>query len=143
MKKRRPKKQATDEELLPWMDYLHGDVLDSEFKAACQYEYARESSILRKTSELLRNNPTAHAGEVFFHIEREFPSAAGNWLISHEWSFIWQCPSFPATGWNQLSEAERTELLHGLQLSTNEPRPLHLGEVSFLTHFLDQLKGMA
>jgi hypothetical protein len=143
MKKKRPKKRrATDEELLPYMDYLHGEVIDGEFKAACHYEYARESSILRKASQLLRNNPTADAGEVFFHVERELPSL-DNWLISHEWSFIWQCPSFPAKGWNQLSEAERTELLYGLPISTNEPRPLRLGEVMFLTHFLDQLRGMA
>ena len=98
--------------------------------------------ILRKAAELFRRDPSAYAGEIFFHIESEFP-AVGNWLINHEWSFIWQCPSFPEKSWNQLSEAERTELLYGLPLSTNEPQPLRLGEVIFLTPYLDQLKEMA
>lgn len=154
MKNKRPKtRRATDEELRSNMDYLHGDVVDDQVKAACQYEYARQSSILRKASQLISNDPTADPGEVLSQIERQFfpipqifrvpPSAADNWLISHQWSFIWQCPSFPAIGWNQLSEAERVELLHRMPLSTNEPRSLLLGEVMFLTHFLDQLKAMA
>jgi hypothetical protein len=29
------------------MDYLHGDVVDGEHEAACDYEYARESRVLR------------------------------------------------------------------------------------------------
>ena len=56
---------------------------------------------------------------------------------------ICQCRSFPAKSWNQLSEKERSEVLWGLPLSTNKPRPLVLGEVMFLTHYLDQLKQMA
>ena len=80
-------------------------------------------------------------GEIAFQIEREFH--CGSWFFQPEWGFIWQCPSFPAKSWNQLSEAERTELLYGLPLSTNEPQPLRLGEVMFLTHYLDQLKEMA
>jgi hypothetical protein len=134
--------------LLSRMDYLHGDVVDDQFRAACQYEYARESDILRKAAELFRCNPSAVAGEIFFHIESEFsesefPSVVGNWLISSEWRFIWRCSSFPAKSWNQLSEAERTELLYGLPLSTNEAQPLRLGQVMFLTPYLDQLKAMA
>jgi hypothetical protein len=70
MKKRPSKTRATDDELLPWMDYLHSDVVDGEFKAACQYEYARESNILRKASELRSRDPTAYAGEIMFKIER-------------------------------------------------------------------------
>jgi hypothetical protein len=141
MKKKRPKKQATDEELLPCMDYLHGDVVDGEFKAACQYEYARESNILRKAAELLSRNPTAYAGEIVFEVEREFQS--GSWFISPDWMVIWQCPSFPAKGWNQLTEEERSDLLCGLPLSTKKARPLVFGEVMFLTAYLDQLKEMA
>ena len=152
MKNKRPKTQAVDEELLPCMDYLHGDVVGDQFKAACQYQYARESKTLGKASQFLRNNPTADAEEVLFQIERQFPApqvfrvapiAASTWLMGDEWRFIWQSPSFPAKGWNQLSKADRAELLYGLPPSTNEPQRLRLGEVMFLTHFLDQLKGMA
>ena len=46
--------------LLPCMDYLHGDVVGDEFRAACQCEYARESKILRKAVELLRCDPLAY-----------------------------------------------------------------------------------
>jgi hypothetical protein len=123
------------------MDYLHGDVVGDEFRAACQYEYARESKILRKAAELLLRNPTASPGEIAFQIEREFH--CGSWFFQPEWGFIWQCPSFPAKGWNQLTEEERSELLYGPPFSTNEARPLVLGEVMFLTHYLDQLKEKA
>ena len=77
MKKKRPKtRRTTDEELLPNMDYLHGDVVDDQSRAACQYEYARESSTLQKASQLLNNNPTADLQEISFQIERELPSAS-------------------------------------------------------------------
>ena len=52
------------------MDYLHGDVVGDEFKAACQYEYARESNVLRKAAELLRSNPTQIQEKSPFKIER-------------------------------------------------------------------------
>jgi hypothetical protein len=141
MKKKKLKTRATDEELLPCMDYLHGDVVDGEFKAACQYEYARESKILRKAAELLRRDAMADAAEISFKIEDEFH--CGRWLIGTDWMFVWQCPSFPAKSWNQLSDAERGELLYGLSLSSNKVQPLRLGEVMFLTHYLDQLKELA
>ena len=127
--------------LLQCMDYLHGDVVGDEFRAACQYEYARQSAVLQKAAQMLRDNPTANAGEISLKIEREFH--CGSWFIGTDWMFVWQCPSFPAKSWNQLSPAERTELLYGLPLSTIKPRPLVLGEVIFLTHYLDQLKELA
>jgi hypothetical protein len=141
MEKKRAKTQANDQELLLWVDYLHGDVLDSEFKAACQYEYSRKSNILRKASELLRCDPAAYGAEIVFKIEREFH--CDSWFISPEWMFVWQCPSFPARGWNQLTEEERSDLLCGLPLSTKKARPLVFGEVMFLTHYLDELKEIA
>jgi hypothetical protein len=98
------------------MDYLHGDVVGDEFKAACQYESARESYVLRRATQLSRSKPTADIGHV---------------------------AAFPEKGWNQLSPAERTELLCGLPLSTTTAQPLFLGEVIFLTPCLDQLKEMA
>jgi hypothetical protein len=141
VKKKRIKTQPSDEELLPCIDYLHGDVAGDEFKAACQYEYARESGVLRRAALLLRNNPTADTGEIALQLESEFH--CGSWFIQPDWGFIWQCPSFPEKGWNQLSEAERTDLLYGLPRSTTKVRPLPLGEVIFLIPYLDQLKEMA
>jgi hypothetical protein len=123
------------------MDYLHGDVEGDQFNAACQYEYARESKILRKAAESLSRNLTAYVGEIVSTIEHEFH--CGTWFIQPEWAFIWQCPSFPAKSWTQLSEKERAELLSGLPLSTKKPQPLVLGEVMFLTRYLDQLKQLA
>jgi hypothetical protein len=140
VKTRRRKTRVTNE-TLPCMDYLHGDVVGDEFKAACQYEYARESDVLRRAAQLLRNNPTADIGDIASQIESEFH--CGSWFFSTDWGFIWQCPSFPEKGWNQISEAERTELLYGLPLSKIKVRPLVLGEVIFLTPYLDQMKGMA
>jgi hypothetical protein len=142
MKKKRPKtRRATDEELLPYMDYLHGGVVDGQFKAACQYEYARESNILRRAAELLSGHRNADAAEISVKIEDEFH--CGSWFIQPEWGFIWQCRSFPAKSWNQLTDIERADLLCGLPLSTTKVRPLLLGEVMFLTRYLDQLKQMA
>ena len=37
----------TDFDAASCMDYLHGDVADDEFEAACDYEFARESRVLR------------------------------------------------------------------------------------------------
>jgi len=142
MKKRPSKKRReNDELLLPCMDYLHGDVVDGEFKAACQYEYGRESNILRKAAELLRHDRTADAAEISLEVEAEFDCVS--WFILPDWGFVWECSSFPAKSWNQLTDAERAELLYGLPLSTTKCRPLHLGEVIFLRPFLDQLKEMA
>src|SRR4030095_12312721 len=123
MKTKRRKAEVTYK-LLPCIDYLHGDVVDLQFRAACQYEYARESNILRKAAELLRSNRLAHPEEITFRIENKFH--CGSWFIQPEWSFIWQCPSFPEKGWNQLTEKERSELLCALPLSTKEAQPLVL-----------------
>ena len=145
--KRRSKtlKPETIAALLPCMDYLHGDVVGDDFRAACQYEYARESNVLPKAAQMLRDNRTADAGEILFRLEAECHDAScdASWLGHTDWSFIWQCPSFPAKSWNQLSEAERADLLCALPLSTTTPRALRLGEVMFLTRYLDQLKEMA
>lgn len=143
MKKRRRKTldPETVARLLPCMRYLHGDVVDDQFRAACQYEYARESKILRKAAESLLRNSTAYVGEIVSKIEHEFH--CGTWFIGTDWMFVWQCLSFPAKSWNQLSEAERTELLYGLPASTTKVQPLRLAEVIFLTAYLEQFKEKA
>jgi len=141
VKKKLIKPRGTDQELLPCMDYLHGDVVDHQVKAACHYEYARECAVLRRAAELFSRDPTAYIGEISLKIEDEFH--CGSLFIGIDWMFVWQCPSFPAKSWNQLSEAERTELLCGLPLATNKARPLVLAEVMFLTRILDELKKIA
>ena len=73
-------------------------------------------------------------------LKANFIAAVGSSNLNGD---FWQCPSFPEKGWNQLSPAERTELLCGLPLSTTTAQPLFLGEVIFLTPCLDQLKEMA
>ena len=37
------------------MDYLHGKVVNDDQEAACHYEYARESEILREAGRLLKS----------------------------------------------------------------------------------------
>ena len=120
------------------MDYLHGDVIDGEFRAACRYEYARESTILCKAA-LLHNDPTTIAGGIVSRIDREFHCG----MEFFEWFFIWQCPSFPAKSWNNLTEKERAELLFGLPLSTNKVQRLALAELPLVTYYLNLLRAMA
>ena len=120
------------------MDYLHSDVVDGEFRAACRYEYARESTILAKAAHLY-NDPTTIAGEIGSRIDGEFHCGMCFW----EWFFIWQCPSFPAKSWNKLTEKERAELFLGLPRSTSKVGPLALAELPFVTYYLNLLRAMA
>jgi hypothetical protein len=168
--------EEKERKLLPCMPYLHGDVAGDQFRAACRYEYARESKTLRDVAELFRrSNRSADkmtiflayvcwyargstvlltAAELFvrvgegratkiFHIFHqiydEFP-AAGKHLIKHEWRVIWQCPSFPAKSWNDLSKAERSDLLWGLPNSTKVGHKLT--EALFLQHSLGLLEPL-
>jgi hypothetical protein len=67
-----------------WMDYLHGDVVDGEYEAACFYEYARESTVLREVAtrrgrwEELAQNDQLHL------------------IMQYPWFLIWNCASFPS-----------------------------------------------
>jgi hypothetical protein len=131
MKKPGPK--TLEEKLLPCMAYLYGDVAGDQFRAACRYKYARESKILPKIAELYRRKAVG----IFHQIDHEFP-AAGEHLINHECRVFWQCPSFPEKSWNELSKAERSDLLWGLPCSV---QPL-LFEKVFPIPSLDQLKSM-
>jgi hypothetical protein len=45
------------------MAYLHGDVVDDEFEAACDYEYARESHVLRAAALAVAKLPGELAGQ--------------------------------------------------------------------------------
>src|SRR4030095_11807360 len=120
MKKKRLKTPATHEELLLSMDYLHGDVVDHEFEAACCYEYARESPLLREAARLWAAQKkdfckeTASNSELDEEIALKIETKSGPyfWLIEHPWSFIVQCPSFrQQKTWNELSQRARAHIL--------------------------------
>jgi hypothetical protein len=143
MKKKQLQTQGTPPELVACMPYVHGDVVDGNFEAASRYEYARESAVLRKAAELQSGDPTLYTGELSSRIEAEFQ--CGSWFIQPEWGFIWQCRSFPAKSWNQLSEPERIELLYGLPISTTQARPLTMNELWLLDTMgiFDEFKAIA
>ena len=121
MKTKRPKtRRATDEELLPCMDYLHGDIEDNEFEAACCYEYAKESPLLREAARLWAAQKkvfckeTASNSELDGEIVLKIETKSGPYssLIEHPWSLIVQCPSFrQQTTWNELSQHARAHIL--------------------------------
>ena len=106
------------------MDYLHGDVVDNEFEAACFYEYATESAFLREAARLWA--------------EKEYSSEK---IIKG--SVIWQCPSFPKKRWNQLSQRERANIL--LCFLPDQIEPLRMIDVWLLDGMgiFDRLKTMA
>lgn len=138
------------------MDYLHGDVTGDEFEAACAYEYARESKILREAAAIhdaLIRHKKAHpvpdetkrtdAGffETYFYGKpmTPFKEAAsliaeqfncGDWITLHPWGHIWQCPTFPGKPWNQLSEQERARILPAF--APTDPQPLAMTDVATL-----------
>ena len=123
------------------MDYLHGDVVDNEFVAACSYEYARESVVLREAARLWTSNkpPYAKSEEIWLAIEKIFP---GSFVLS----CAWQCPSFSRKSWNQLSQCERTDIVSCARWWwSNQIQPLRVHEVGYLTTtgIVDQLNTMA
>jgi len=97
------------------MDYLHGDVVDNEFEAACYYEYARESTVLHGAARswASKKHSDKETEEILLEIERRF-LGAGTW-----WSHIWCCPSFPQQAWNQLNQHERADILLWFRPSQN------------------------
>ncbi len=147
MKTKKSAKKAdpkiTEEALLPNMDYLHGIVVDNKFEAACQYEYSRESDVLREAAELHKGGTDYH--EICDALESKFD--CNSWFINSPWIDIWKCPSFPSKGWNQLGNEEREEILHMGLFSppANEVRPLRMNEVWLLNSMgvFDEFKAMA
>ncbi len=119
------KSAATREELLACMDYLHGDVVDGEYQAAFGYEYARESKVMREAAKLSVSGVSDT--EIACKIEEQFQ--CGYWFIQPPWGFIWECPSFPAKGWNQLGEIERADIRLVFPLPADKAQPLRMNEV--------------
>ena len=121
------------------MDYLHGDVAGGEFEAACRYEYARESEILKEAARLWSNGSSD--AEIYLVLHRDFD--CGSWYCQHPWGCIWNCRSFPVKSWNQLTVEERNEIL--CFFGTREIPPLHMETVRVLESIgiFDQLKSKA
>jgi hypothetical protein len=155
MKKKRLKTQATHEELLPFMDYLHGDVVDNEFAAACCYEYARELHVLGKMEDKQIEDIEQIEDVEFRPLEAgerhyTFPLRIGDIFRcglsfkGHAHIFIRQCPSFPQKSWNQLSKEERANILIGF-VPSDPIEPLRMDEVWLLdaAGIFDELKTMA
>ena len=115
--------QEVESALLPCMDYLHGDVVDNELKAACYYEYKRESAHLCEMARFWGKEK---------HSYKEFEKKG----------LIWQCPSFPRKSWNELSQQERSNVLQGFRWG--KIRPLLVVDLWTLkvTGIFDQLETM-
>src|SRR4029453_17484714 len=160
MKKKREKtRRATDDELLLCMDYLHGDVVDNEFAAACCYEYERELHVSDGTDDamtlekkLLRR--IEQGEEVFERLEegeREYKIRlpieeifrCGFSFTGYARILIQQCPSFTRKSWNQLSKEERVNILLGFV--PRQIQPLQVDEMWLLDAegIFERLKTMA
>lgn len=128
------------------MDYLHGIVTDEEFEAACHYEYARESSVLRYAAKLRKRlirwsdwghikdgtreipHPANLDDEVVYRTGRRF--RGGEWIINGCWSAMWQCASFPQLPWNDLGDGEREIIAR--HFAALEIQPLWMNDVALL-----------
>lgn len=128
--------------LLTNMPYLHGDI---EIADARDYEYARESAVLREAAAMYKaekrtferersrqaerpkkmgGTPLGTGGrpggvEVYRAVEEKFH--CGTWFMQSPWKMIWGCPSFPEKAWHELSASELKEI--GLAIR-KEVRPL-------------------
>jgi hypothetical protein len=133
------------------MDYLHGDVADSELKAACLYEYGRESSVLCEASQQLeqlaiellakKEEEEPQVFEVFDLVESTF--SCGQWFCEWPWLALWWVStSFPSKAWTQLKPEERQELRNFLPLQSNNVKPIQLLDVFFLGHIYKRFGEM-
>lgn len=143
--RKKPTPAQTKAELLPFMDYLHGDVIDGEHEAACHYEYARLSETLLAAANVMKKGPSAPVAIICQRAQREL--GCGHWFYQDPWAAIWQCPSFPTKSWNQLHERDRATIIRmgAFRYPLNEIRALRMFDVRHLdqTGVLDELKAMA
>lgn len=128
------------------MDYLHGDVANDEFQAARDYEYARESKVMREAARLLRKSGKT-IEEVCGIIEYQtFPGLLSCHWYQWPWLAFWsECPSFPDKSYNQLSERERAELRRFGIFPSNKVHTLPMHKLMMLDamNVFDDFKAMA
>ena len=94
------------------MDYLHGDVVDGEHEAACDYEYSRESRVLREAARLHRQGLSPE--EIGEDIDQAFH--CGGLFLQSPWFEFFTSAHFPETPWNSLSEEARARILRAFPL---------------------------
>jgi hypothetical protein len=127
-----------------FMDYLHGDVDETEAEVACLYEYARESRTMweaaKRRDELMVSgmNPE-HAGRRAW---RESCLELGTTILPYTTHFL-GCEAFPSKDWNELSREQRQQITRFLP--TRRIRPLFMPDVWTLgaMGILDRFKAMA
>lgn len=130
------------QELLQYMDLLHGDVIDDEHEAACWYEYARQSEHLKYAAKLFRRgkrlrdwghikldgkeipHPSNLIQDVTDKTSNRFGGA--NWFKDWPWPEIWECSSFPKSSWNSLGEGDRKQIAY--HFCAKEIQPLRMLE---------------
>jgi len=126
------------------MDYLHGDV-DKELEAACHYEYARKSRVLRFAAELkkrlIRKSDLEDSAnlddKVAYRTDKKFGES--EWIINGVWPAIWQCTSYPRLAWNNLGDGEQQNISQNFS-SINVP-PLGMPDVTFLKRELELVEA--
>ena len=94
------------------MAYLHGIVADTEFEAACDYEFARESRVLREASR--SHGQGLNLDELGEEIDQAF--TCGGLFLQSPWFEFFTCAHFPESPWNSLSAEDRREILRTLRL---------------------------
>ena len=118
------------------MAYLHGDVVDGEHEAACDYEYSRESRVLREAARLHRQG--VRFEEIDEEIDRTF--SCGSLFRQSPWSEFFTCAHFPETPWNSLSSEDRREILRTLPLPYGSRKPVLMHDVRRPERVLQALK---
>lgn len=99
--------ECPEETLRESVEYLNGKVFDDDFEAACRYEYARESSVLR---EAARVHKRAQTGDSSAADALDDYSYSARWINDSQWVLIWDCAFFPKTGWNHLGKKQRAKV---------------------------------
>jgi hypothetical protein len=122
--------------LRSWMPYLHGDIIDKEFAAACFYEYERQRQFLDNTAqineeierlveqdkiEFAERSENTHKNVHKFPLLIDEVFRCGLSFKGYARMLIRDCPSFPKKDWNQLSRGERANVLLGFVPSQIQP----------------------
>ena len=129
-------KKLKDEYLFSCMQYLHGDVADGNYEAACIYEYARASEILREAARLFQSG---------LKVEEVFCEMMHHNAHVQNFPELWECPSFPEKSWNQLAATERERIALAYPFPADKVLPLRMNEVWNLESngIFDELKRLA
>lgn len=132
------------------MGYLHGIVADDEFEAACFYEYARESSLLRDAAltfrNLIRDNNKKQpakrqsVGMLQRRVVEEC-HLGSVWLNAPLRRTIWSCHSFPEKPWGQLQKNERRAIISHFATAEILPLLMHSAGDYNAMGVLDHFKG--